>query len=145
MKSSRIALSALFIIALFTFPLASRERNAAEERKLVTHLQDVVKRIVEGADQKTPDPSIDIEAYLIDGMSFESLVDAARGRTEKCKLVEGSDSKVLFQSLSISDDRSAAFLVMKTHSAGSGDRFHSVVFFKGAQDDWKIKSWHISK
>ncbi len=144
MKFSRIALIALIVITCSTAALSGAKTTPAGDKKLVTQLQEIVKHLVEGTGGVSSNASIDLEAYVIDGTSFESLIEAARGHAEKCRLIEGVDSKMVFQQMVITDDRTAAFIVMKTHSTEFGDRFHSVVFFKEAQKDWKIKSWHIS-
>jgi hypothetical protein len=129
---------------MFSHQVVARNDKTSDDQKLISRLQEMVKNILENKDDDQAKKSIDMEAYVVDGKYFESLVDAVRGKSGNCRLIEGADSKMVFQTLNITDDQTAAFMVMKTQSPKLGERFHSVVFFKEAEGEWKTKSWHIS-
>ena len=144
MLHSRILIALILVfVCLATFVIA-RPDKTSEKFKLVNSLQGVVEDLLRGNSLPKIASSVDIEAYLIDGVYFESLPGVLKGESTHCKLVEGKDAKIASTSLVINDDENAAYEVVTTQTPGIGKRVHSVVFFKTAGDTWKVKSWHIS-
>ena len=144
MFTKRALPAILFAGVLFCNVSIAGDNKTSEKEQLGKALQEMVDGIVKGTNLKDVTSHIDIEAYLIDGKYFESLPGVLHGESSHCKLVEGKETKIVFQSLEIMDNQSAAFMVMKTQTPSLGDRFHSVVFFKDPDTEWRIKSWHIS-
>jgi hypothetical protein len=120
------------------------DEKSSNELRMAESLQTVVNDIITGTNVEQSESSIDAEAYIIDGKYFEPLSEAVRGTSSNGTLVEGADSKLMFQNLVIADDKTSAFVVMKTSSPKFGERFHSIVLFRESNDGWKIKSWHVS-
>ena len=144
MFTTRALLAILTVGVLLSPSSFAGGTSTSDKQQLAQSLQKMVNGIVKGSDLADATSHIDVEAYLIDGKQFESLLGVLHGESSHCKLVEGSESKIVFQSLKIMDSQSAAFLVVKTQTPSLGERFHSVVFFKDPDSQWRIKSWHIS-
>jgi len=142
MKHSSLMLALMIVLAAANG--YSIDKKAASDHRMAASLQDLVSGIVSGARTEKALSSIDAEAYMIDGKNMGPLRDAVRGTASACLVVEGKDSKIDFQSLIIADDKSSAFMVMKTTSPRFGVRYHSIVFFHNRSDGWKIKNWHAS-
>jgi hypothetical protein len=132
------------LIVLATASLAGPDTKSEKFQTAAT-LQLIVDNLLKGKEIGDLVKTIDAEAYLVDNANYENLPGVLKGESTQCHLVEGKDSKVLFQSLMINDEENAAFLVLKSKSQSLGERNHSVVFFKTASKDWQVKSWHISK
>jgi hypothetical protein len=142
MFTQRVIFALLAISNLLAFAAFSVTDKASDDQKLASDLRGIVRNILTGKDLDRASAVIDAEAYLVDGKYFESLLGVLHGEFKNCKLLEGGESKTIFEQLVIADNRSAAYMVMKTHSPNLGERFHSIVFFKDAENQWKIKSWH---
>ena len=143
MRNRIILVFLLFLIGVAT-PASAGADKTSDKEHLVQLLQGTVGDLLRGIKKNNLASSIDIEAYLVDGIYYESLPGVIKGESTQCHLVEGKGSKTVFESLIVNDAEDAAFMVVKTQSPGFGERFHSVVFFKSGRNDWKIKSWHIS-
>jgi len=144
MFHQRTLLAFLAIIVIFSCAASSELNKASNDALLAKDLLALVKNILQGKDLGQSYSSVDMEAYLIDGKHFESLPGVLHGEAGNCKLTEGSESKTMFEQLTVTDDRSAAYMVIKTNTPRLGERFHSVIFFADAEHHWKIRSWHIS-
>lgn len=144
MFTQRILPALLTIAAIFTYTAVSGSDKVSSDTKLTKDLLSLVENILKGKDLNIAKSSVDVEAYLIDGTHFESLRGVMNGEPGHCKLVEGAESKTAYEQLTITDDRSAGYMVVKTQTPRLGERFHSVVFFADSDKHWKIRSWHIS-
>ena len=144
MFTKRALLAILAIGTLFSYVAFSGNDKVSDKEQLGKTLQAIVDGILKGTDLKKATSHVDFEAYLVDGKYFESLPGVLHGESTHCKLVEGKESRITFQSLHITDNLSAAYMVMKTQTPLLGERFHSVVFFRDSSAEWKINSWHIS-
>ena len=145
MSITKSLLTVLFLVILFSGAGFTGNDDTAAKQRLAKSLQNMDGDILTGANLKDASTHIDVEAYLIDGKYYESLLGVLNGESAHCKLIEGKDTKFAFQSLTIMDNLSAALMVLKTETPTLGERFHSVVFFHDSGADWKIKSWHISQ
>jgi hypothetical protein len=134
----------LGISTLIALTAYSGSDKVSNDQRLANDLRGIVHNILAGKDLERASSAVDFEAYLVDGKYYESLLGVLHGEFKNCRLLEGGGSKTVFEQLVIADNRSAAFMVIKTQSPKLGERFHSVVFFKDAEDQWKIKSWHTS-
>ena len=144
MSVAKMLLTMVFLVTPCSRVGIAGSDDAAEKQQLAQTLQNLVGDILRGADLKEANTHIDVEAYVIDGKYFESLLGVLHGEPGHCRLIEGEEVKFVFQSLTIMDNLSAALMILKTETPAFGERFHSVVFFHDSGADWKIKSWHIS-
>jgi hypothetical protein len=104
-----------------------------------------VEHILKGYDLKTVKRFINPEAYLIYGKYYESLQGVLNGEHNKIKLIEGSDSKVIYSHFTMSDDKTTGYTILKTQiKKGGPTRFHTIVFMKNETGDWQIKHWQVS-
>lgn len=145
MFNPRALITMLTLVVLFSHAAWGGNDETASKRELVRALQGMVTNILQGTDLKGAGTEVDAEAYLIDGKYFESLPGVLQGESTHCKLIEGTETKIVFQSLTIMDNYSAALMILKTQAPSLGERFHSIVFFHDPGAAWKIKSWHISQ
>jgi hypothetical protein len=133
----------LITVSIGSFLTASPDK-AAERQKLVSHLQGIVEDLIKGSNPQTALSSVDVEAYLIDGVNYENLAGVLKGESTHCQVVEGKDTKIALSSLVVNDEENASYVIVKTRTPGLTERYHSVVLFKTTGDSWKVKSWHVS-
>jgi TonB family C-terminal domain len=140
---------AVWITIPFRFKIYKDEKEQPKDNTSQSEMHESmlksVEHILKGYDLKTVKRFINPEAYLIYGKYYESLHGVLNGERNKIKLIEGPDSKVLFSHFTMSDDKTTAYVILKTQIKKNGPlRFHTIVFMKTENSDWQILHWHVS-
>ena len=139
----------VWITIPFRFKIYKDEKKQPEDNtsqsEMYKSMLKSVEHILKGYDLKTVKRFINPEAYLIYGKYYESLQGVLNGEHNKIKLIEGSDSKVIYSHFTMSDDKTTGYTILKTQiKKGGPTRFHTIVFMKNETGDWQIKHWQVS-
>ncbi len=137
---------AVWVSIPFRFRLKESVKGSPEKVGTFTmELQSIATNIIHGDNLEKAKISIDPEAYVIDGNHYESLWGVLTGEIKTCRVVEGPKTTIPFSNAFVTDDMSAASIVLKSVSEdGKRVRYHSVLFVRATTGEWKVKSWHVS-
>ncbi len=141
----RISLVTLAVMLLLVQQSYCRTKGADDASKVNKNLWELVHDILEGRSLQKAKASIAPDAYIIDGTNYESLIGAINGEFKDSRLIEGSAFKMVFEHLTFAPDNTAAFMTLITSSPDQSRQYHSIVFFKNHDGQWKIVSWHVSR
>jgi TonB family protein len=131
------------VIIPFRFRLGEGAYKSRNEDPLT--LEVIVQSLLHGEVSEGLKSQIGHEAYAVIGNRHEHLYSLIFDKSKRSLLVEGSDSKIEFSHLVVNDAKDAAFLVLKTLPAkGKSERYHTVVFMKSTDGEWRIEAWHTS-
>jgi TonB family protein len=130
----------------FQFVLPSPAKgNSKDYATFVFSLQEIAMNIIHGRKFEQVKASIEPDAYIIDGNHYENLYAVLKGEVKTSNVVEGPSSEVSYFHAYLTEEMTAASLVLKTTSAnGKRVRFHTVLIIRQPGGEWKIKSWHVS-
>ncbi|HLP82528.1 MAG TPA: energy transducer TonB [Nitrosomonas sp.] len=130
----------------FQFMLPSSQKGESENySSFLGSLQQIAMNIIRGRKFEQINAVIESDAYIIDGNHYENLYAVLHGEVKTCNVVEGPNSQVSYFHAWLTEEATAASLVLKTTSAnGRRVRFHTVLLTKQVGGEWKIKSWHVS-
>lgn len=125
----------------FKFTLAEGKSRGEDLMKL----QDYAIQLLQGQSNDEILSHIDPEANIIIGSTMENLLGLVKDKGKRSRLVEGPESKLDFSQLKTNFTEDSAYLLlrMKPGSMKAG-RFHTMVFFKSKNGEWKIYSWQTS-
>jgi TonB family protein len=137
---------AVFVSIPFRFRLSSDAKGKSKEYDVfIQSLQSIATNIIHGSKLDQAKLSVAPEAYVIDGNHYENLFAVLNGEVKTCKVVEGPGAKIPFMSAYVTDDMTAASVVLKSVSSnGKRERYHTVLLTKQSGGEWKVKSWHVS-
>ncbi len=137
---------AVWVTLPFRFKLPTKDEGRTDEfNTFIEEFKSMAMDIIRGRNLQQAKSSISPDAYVIDGNHYENLWAVVNGEKKECKIIEGLKSQLVFENLNITEKNNAAFLILKTISdGGKKERYHSIVFFRMPEGDWKIRSWHVS-
>jgi TonB family protein len=137
---------AVWVTIPFQFVLPSPAKgNSKDYAIFIASLQDMAMNIIHGRKREEVKATIEPDAYIIDDNHYENLYAVLNGEIKTCNVVEGSGSEMSYFHAYLTEEMTAASLVLKTTSAnGRRVRFHTVLIVKQPGGEWKIKSWHVS-
>jgi hypothetical protein len=145
MASQRTIRILLCLATLLITPLLSQESKKTETMKVSQDLQQLVMRVFRGEKLEELKSSINPGAYIVDGASYESLLESLYGKSKSATFASERDRQMAFLHMTITDDMSSAHLVVKTETSQHKEpRYHSVFFMKSKESVWQIQDWHTS-
>ena len=122
-----------------------QSKNTDKSQDVDHKLLTLVRNILEGQNLEEAKTQIDPAAYVIVDTNFVSLIGAINGEFKDCKVIEGKGTRIDYEHLTLTPDQTSAYMTLLTYSADKTKHYHSIIFFKSYDDQWKIVSWHISK
>jgi TonB family protein len=106
-------------------------------------LQDDIIKFLRGEAGDNVKGRVGTTAYAVVGNTYGSLTSFFSDGAKKNLLIEGPDSVVGFKRSVLGDAEDMAYLLLKTKPApGKPERYHTVVFVKSPEGEWKISAWH---
>ncbi len=133
------------VSVMIPFKFKLDKDNKLEKDDLLNLLEDNIKDLLKGKVSETLKNQVAKEAHIVLGNRDELLSLVLSEQSKRKLIVEGSDSKVESSRMVLNDAKDSAFLEMKTSSSKTkGSRFHTIVFMKSSEGEWKIQAWHMS-
>ena len=123
----------------FRFVLAEKSDKSQDDE--LYKLRDEVLNLLRGSVPGDLKLKISAEAYAVIGNKYEHLLSVFTEKAKSHLLVEGPETQFEMSQMTMGDARDMAVLVLKTRSGGKAERFHTVVFVKPADGQWKIRAW----
>jgi TonB family protein len=131
------------VIIPFMYKLADSPKYATRDE--IMFLQEDVIKLLHGESTESVKTKIGSTAYVVIGKTDQYLPSLLSDKAKRNLLVEGAGSKVEYSRLALSDSGDMAFLVLKTKPPKKGERFHTVIFRKSADDTWSIVAWQAGE
>jgi TonB family protein len=120
--------------------VTSKEYNAFSEA-----VQSIALDIIHGKPFGELKAFIAPEAYVIDGNHYENLYAVLNGEVTSCRVTDGPGVSTPFLHVYLTDDRSAATVVVKSIAAKPRrERYHTVFLVRQSGGNWQVRSWHVS-
>ena len=125
----------------FRFKLSDKGLKSKHGDLLRLH-DDIIK-FLHGDGDNNVKGRVGSTAYAVVGNTYGSLPSFFTDGTKKNLLIEGPDSIVEYKRSVLGDAEDMAYLLLKTKPApGKPERYHTVVFVKSPEGEWKISAWH---
>jgi hypothetical protein len=103
----------------------------------------VIRAFIEGKDLTPVKSMILPEAYIVHGNSYESLFNFL-DKDSREKLFGDSKRTMNFFAVSMNDEKTSAYIVVKTQAADKSDaRYETIVFVKSHSKGWQLCHWHV--
>lgn len=127
------------VVVPFKFVLQEKGGKSQEE---LMKLREEVLNLLRGEIPDNIKSKISADAYAVIGNKYEYLLSVLTEKPKKHLLIEGREAQFEMSQTTMGDAGDMAVLVLKTRSAGKAERFHTVVFMKSTDGQWKIRAWH---
>lgn len=125
----------------FMFKLSDKDLKSKHGDLLRLH-DDIIK-FLRGEAGDNVKGRVGTTAYAVVGNTYGSLTSFFTDGAKKNLLIEGPDSVVGYKRSVLGDAEDMAYLLLKTKPApGKPERYHTVVFVKSPEGEWKISAWH---
>ena len=145
MKRTAVILVVLFYSIAFSSPLNGDAGKKTNNADIVKQLVPMVKSILQGKDYNEFRENISPEAYIINNNTYESIFEVLGNQSKKEMFIEGTEIKVEFVHVLLSENQKEAYMVLETKSAdNTKTNWHSILFKIGGNKKWQILSWHKS-
>jgi len=130
----------MFVVATI---VASAQNFGDQADPDVKKFELVIRGFLGGNDLTPVKTLILPEAYIVHGNSYESLFNFLdKGSREK--LFGDSKRTMNFFAVSMNDERTSAYVVIKTQAADKSDsRYETIVFVKSRSKGWQLCHWHV--
>lgn len=129
----------LFLL-ITSLSIATNSSGQPSSQEIQYQLISIVKPILTGDYTEQQKSNIHNEAYIINHNSFESIFEVLNNPEKRKSIVEGKNMNFEFIKIRVTDDQQNAYMVFNTNAAS----WHSVLFEKDENSNWKIVSWHKS-
>jgi TonB family protein len=136
---------AVWVSVPFKFRIMERESGTSGADSLYS-LQAIIRNILEGKDDSMVRSAVDSGAYVVDGTDLRHLRSALEASSPRNPFLSERNRRIVFSRAFIGNDRSWAYLCVRTESSrGSNPRYHTVVFSKSYTGQWTIQHWHTCR
>lgn len=125
----------------------SKDNTArGEYERIFKSTRTIVDNVLKGKNiEEVIRQHINPDAYVIFKNKYASLYSVLKNETKDISLIEGEKSKLRFLSFTLSDDKNTASIVWKSQIGKDGqERYHTILFVRSKNEEWKIKHWHVS-
>ena len=131
------------IVIPFEFKLGAGEYRSIHDDLFA--LQKTVTQFIQGAAPESMKDHIDQKAYAVVDRRFESLSSLIGDTKQRKLIVEGPGTIVDLSSTMIGPSDDSAVCMMKSQpSSGRKLRYHTLVYMRSHDGQWKIQAWHVS-
>lgn len=136
---------AISVTLPFKFKLS--EDGGSSKKDAEGHaLTQTVREILAGTNIPEMQNRILAEAYIIDRTAYLNLLETVNGRAKTSVLSEEQGRNIALVRITMNDEKDFATVVAKTEGKGNSDiRWHTVVWQKAKNGEWKIQHWHASR